>query len=193
GAIGKITDVNDETVALVDLEDKANRDSRTGLFNHNAARRLINERLSETKGKRYALAFFDVDDFKQANDRYGHLFGDEVLEAVAARIKENIRSTDIGARMGGDEFIIFMEYTKNLHAQIDRIFRRLTVDYKDYHLGVSMGVACTENFEGDYDELFRMADMAQYTVKRGNKCNYCFYDESMKSVLPPADKRETIR
>lgn len=186
GAIGKIADINDDTLALQDMEDKANRDSRTGLWNHNAARQLINERLSEGGKKKYALAFFDIDDFKQANDVYGHLFGDEVLEAVAARIKENIRSTDIGARMGGDEFIVFMEYTKNVRAQIDRIFKRLTAPYKEFKVGVSMGVACTEGFTGDYDELFRLADTAQYTVKRGGKCNYAFYDESMKSVLPPS-------
>ena len=86
-----------------------------------------------------------------------------------------------------------MEYTKNVHAQIDRIFKRLTADYKSFHVGVSMGVACTENFKGDYDELFRMADMAQYTVKRGKKCNYCFYEDWMKSVLPPAEEREDKR
>ncbi len=193
GAIGKIMDVNDDTIALENLEDKANRDSRTGLLNHNAARRIINERLAEGKGKKYALAFFDVDNFKQANDQYGHLFGDEVLETVAARIKANIRTTDIGARMGGDEFIIFMEYTKRVREQIDRIFRRLTVEHRGYKIGVSMGVACTENFDGDYDALFRMADTAQYTVKRGSKCNYCFYDDSMESVLPSADQRKDER
>ena len=182
GAIGKIMDVNDETLALEDMEAKANHDSRTGLLNHNAAKRLIADRLNDRKGKHYALCMFDLDNFKQANDVYGHLFGDEVLEAIACRIKENTRSSDICARMGGDEFIIFMEYKKSPTAQLNRIFERLTKDYKQFHVGVSMGVACTEGFDGDYEELFKRADAAMYHVKRGNKCSYCFYDKSMQTM-----------
>lgn len=184
GAIGKIMDVNDETAAMEYLEKKADCDSRTGLLNHNAAKRRITQRLTESKDKHYALAFFDLDNFKKANDEYGHLFGDEVLEAVANRIRENIRSTDIAARMGGDEFIIFMEYKDTVEPQIQRIFERLTVEYKGFNVSVSMGVACADSGSDiDYDTLFHMSDTAAYTVKRGGKSGYCFYDDSMASLL----------
>lgn len=184
GAIGKIMDVNDETTAMENLEKKADCDSRTGLLNHNASKRRIAQRLTETKDKHYALAFFDLDNFKKANDQYGHLFGDEILETVANRIRENIRSTDIAARMGGDEFIIFMEYKDKVEPQIQRIFQRLTVEHKGFNVSVSMGVACVDSGCGiDYDTLFRMADTAAYTVKRRGKSGYCFYDDSMASLL----------
>ena len=183
GAVGKILDVDDETAAMEYLEQKADHDSRTGLLNHNAAKKRISQILEDAKGKRYALVMFDVDDFKKANDIYGHLFGDEVLETVANRIKENIRSTDIAARMGGDEFIIFMEYKDTAEPQIKRIFERLTQKYKDFNVGVSMGVACVENYGGDYDELFNRADAAMYTVKRRGKNSFCFYDKSMEKCL----------
>lgn len=185
GAIGKIVDVNDETEIMELLEQQAEHDSKTGLLNHIASKKRIDELIvsAKEKGKQYALAVMDLDNFKYANDTYGHLFGDEILLAVAERIKKNIRSTDIAARMGGDEFIIFMEYRKNVQAQVSRIFESLTVPYKVFDVSVSMGIATTENFDGDYDELFKKADAAMYTVKRGKKNGVCFYDESMKTLL----------
>ena len=144
GAIGKIIDINDETEEMKLLEEKANLDFRTGLLNHEAAKSKITSLLASAKNKQYALVFFDLDNFKQANDVYGHLFGDEVLEHIAATIKKNIRSTDVAARMGGDEFIIFMGYRGTVEPQIKRIFESLTVDFKGFPIKVSMGVACID-------------------------------------------------
>ena len=185
GAIGKIVDVNAETAAMNALEQKADHDSRTGLLNHNAAKKRIGDILANAGGRKYALAVFDLDNFKQANDVYGHLFGDEVLEEVAIRMKNNIRSTDIAARMGGDEFILFMEYKDDIEPQIQRVFKRLTVPHKQFAVGVSMGIATTENFTGTYEELFARADAAMYDIKRDSKNCYKFYREGM-----PASPRE---
>ena len=190
GAIGKIVDVNEEIEKMNFLERRADHDERTGLFNHNAAKRMIEEQLAGAIGRNFALVVFDLDNFKQANDRYGHLFGDEVLFAIAERIRANIRSTDIAARMGGDEFILFMEYKENVLPQIERIFKRLTVPFKQFPVGVSMGVACvTEETHSDYDALFRCADTAMYTVKREKKNGFCFYEDSMKSLLKADEKK----
>lgn len=184
GAIGKIVDIDEETAAMEYLEQKANHDAKTGLLNHLAVKRRIGELLAEKKGKRYALAVFDLDNFKTANDVYGHLFGDEVLVAIANRIRENIRSTDLAARMGGDEFILFMEYKDNPEPLIQRIFKGLTKEkYKDFEIGLSMGVACTERFDGGCDDLFRRADAAMYAVKRNAKNSYRFYDPSMEEAF----------
>lgn len=182
GAIGKIIDINDETEEMKLLEEKANLDFRTGLLNHEAAKSTITSLLASAKNKQYALVFFDLDNFKQANDVYGHLFGDEVLEHIAATIKKNIRSTDVAARMGGDEFIIFMGYRGTVEPQIKRIFESLTVDFKGFPIKVSMGVACMDGVQ-DYDTLFEMADKAAYSVKRSGKNSYRFYDDSLKDVV----------
>lgn len=189
GAIGKIVNINDETETLRILEMKADHDSMTGLLNHNAARKHISHLLSEANHKHYALVFFDLDNFKEANDTYGHIFGDEVIKTIAARIKANIRSTDIAARVGGDEFIFFMEYKKDVTPQIDRIFKRLTENIKQFDVGISMGIACTENYEGDYETLLNMADTAMYSIKNNSKSGYCFYDSSMK-ITPSAKRRK---
>lgn len=183
GAIGKIVDVNDETEAMEFLELKAETDSRTGLLNHNAAKSRISRILAANKDRSYVLVIFDIDDFKKANDVYGHLFGDEVLEVTAARIKENVRSTDIAARLGGDEFILFMEYKNTAKPLIDRIFKRLTVKYKDFDVGISMGVACAGSGDTEYEPLLYKADTAMYVVKRDGKNSYAFYDDGMKSLL----------
>lgn len=193
-AVGKVVDVNDETEAMEVLEQKADHDAKTGLLNAAAVKSRVSQRLSESRDKRFALAVFDLDDFKKANDVYGHLFGDEVLAAVATRMKENIRSTDIAARVGGDEFVLFMEYKNSVEPQIARIFRHLAVPFKHFSVGISMGIACSENGDDDYDALFRKADTAMYAVKRKTKNTYMFYDESMQTVLSQEDANgETLR
>lgn len=181
GAIGKIVDVNDEIKAFELLEQRADHDNKTGLYNYGAAKTKIDALLAEGR-RNYALIVFDLDDFKLANDKYGHLFGDEILCVVADRIRENIRSTDIASRMGGDEFIIFMEYRTSVQSQINRIFHCLTQSYKDFNIKVSMGIARTQDHPGcTSTELFEMADTAMYHVKHNEKKNgFCFYDPSMK-------------
>ena len=177
GAIGKIVDVSDEIKAMEYFEMRANHDAKTGLFNYNAAKKVISNTLSQNNGKKYVLAMFDLDNFKEANDQYGHLFGDELLAEIAERLRNNMRSTDIAARMGGDEFILFMEYKNTVKPQIARIFKRLTESYKDFSVGISMGIVTSENYTGDYDSLFKMADEAMYFVKKNKKNNYCFYND----------------
>ena len=176
GAIGKIVDVDDEIKAMADFENRANHDAKTGLFNYNVAKKLIERALADKDNNRhYVLAMFDLDNFKQANDQYGHLFGDEILATIAERLRRNMRSTDIAARMGGDEFILFMEYKNDFKPQIQRVFEHLTTPYKDFSVGVSMGIVTSSHYKGNYDELFQMADEAMYTVKNNSKNNYCIY------------------
>ena len=183
GAICKITDINDEVLTLANLEEKAERDQLTGLFNREAARVRISKLLTESNGKKYALAFLDFDDFKQANDRHGHQFGDETLIEFARRIRANIRANDIAARVGGDEFIIFMEYKDNVEAQVARIHKRMTGDFKGFYIGISMGVACADENCIDFDELYHKADVAAYSVKRATKNAYKIYNDSLSELL----------
>ena len=175
GAIGKIIDVDDEVKAMADFERRANHDAKTGLFNYNVAKKHIEMALNMQDGTTYLLAMFDLDNFKQANDKYGHLFGDEILATIADRLRSNMRSTDIASRMGGDEFIFFMEYTGNYEAQIKRIFAHLTQKYKQFDVGVSMGIVTSDRYNGNYDDLFAMADEAMYVVKKRGKNSYYVY------------------
>ena len=176
GAIGKIIDVDDEVRAMADFERRANHDAKTGLFNYAAAKKRIEMALALQDGTTYVLAMFDLDNFKGANDHYGHLFGDEILATIADRLRKNMRSTDIASRMGGDEFVFFMEYKDNFKPQIERIFKHLTEKYKDFPVGVSMGVVTSDYYNGSYDDLFKLADEAMYKVKKQSKNGYYIYD-----------------
>ena len=187
GAIGKFVDVNDEMEAYESLEQKADCDSFTGLLHYIPACKRISTILEESAGtRRYALAVFDLDNFKRANDTYGHLFGNEILKEVAGRIKSNIRSSDIAVRMGGDEFVLFMEYKDSVEPLIKRIFSRLTKPYKDFDVSVSMGIACTEDGMFGFEDLFKRADTAMYAIKHGTKNNYLFYHDGLKEHLEEA-------
>ena len=182
GAIGKIVDIHDELQKMNHLEVMASHDSLTGLLNHKAAKSQIIERLAGDDEKKFILLVFDLDHFKQANDTYGHLFGDEVLKFVSERLKKNTRNVDIVARMGGDEFLLFMPYKDGTEPLVKRIFNLLCTQYKEFTIGVSMGVACAKDCNGDYDTLFHMADEALYEVKRNGRNNYCFYNKTKMSI-----------
>ncbi len=183
GFLGKAIDIHDTHVKLADLENKAARDSMTGLLNRAAAVEKIDARIAEYPNSQFAMCIFDLDFFKNANDLYGHQFGDQVLKEIARRIVNSVRTSDIACRVGGDEFLLFLEYKTSLEKIIDRIFKSLCGDYKDYTISVTMGVAQSENVEKNYEELFRAADQALYAAKRAGRGRYCFYDDTMQGVF----------
>lgn len=125
----------------------------------------------------HVLALCDLDFFKQANDTYGHQFGDRVLKHFAERLQESVRGEDVVARVGGDEFLLCMECPVDPRPLIDRIHQSLEGDFEGFPLSVSMGVAVTDGVARDYDELFRRADVALYHKKRGGRSGYVFYDD----------------
>ena len=193
GAIGKTTDIHDERTRIDALVQMASHDSMTGLFNHNYARERIKERLENRPNGKFALAIFDLDHFKSANDNYGHMFGDKVLIHMAEQLRRSIRGGDIAARVGGDEFLIFLEYKEEAETAIQRIFTSLEGTFEDFKISVSMGVVRTDMVGTGYDELFHAADQALYAVKRSGRGEYRFYDDSMQemlSVISPIDGSE---
>jgi diguanylate cyclase (GGDEF)-like protein len=190
GAIGKAMDIHEEQLQLNDLRHRADHDPLTGLLNRAYAKKRIQELMAEWPDGRFALTIFDLDHFKRINDHYGHLFGDQVLQYVADQVRRNIRSGDIAARVGGDEFLIFLTYQTELEGVIRRIFSALSGNYEGVSISVSMGIACTDVVGKAYDTLFQCADQALYAGKRQGRGRYLFYDESMKhlfSVISPIE------
>ena len=183
GCIGKALDTHSSRLQLEHLEQQASHDALTGLINRAYAKKRIMERLEDRPGGRYALAILDLDYFKSANDTYGHMFGDQVLKFLAERMRRSIRGGDIAARVGGDEFLIFLEYKDDLESTIDGIYNRVNGGvYEDFTISVSMGVASTEIVEPDYETLFRCADEALYVVKNSGKGHYSYYHEEHAPV-----------
>ncbi len=183
GVIGKAVDIHDSRRLLDSLKQKASHDALTGLLNHASAKEQIIARMETRSDKNYALAIFDLDHFKSANDTYGHIFGDQVLKHMAKQLKQSIRGADIAARVGGDEFLIFLEYKMELEPIIKRIFDSLIGQYEDFIISISMGIAQTEDIGTDYEELFHSADQALYSVKRSGRGKYRFYQGSMNNMF----------
>ncbi|MDO4357126.1 MAG: diguanylate cyclase [Clostridia bacterium] len=195
GAIGKALDIHDSQVRLEELEKRASHDNLTGLLNHTYAKQRIKEQISRSANGKFALVIFDLDHFKSANDNYGHIFGDQILKHMAEKLRQSTRSNDIVARVGGDEFLLFLEYSNEVEPIIKRIFSSITGVYEGFPISISMGIARTIVNGTDYESLFHAADQALYTAKRSGRGRYCFYNESMKmmlSAISPIDSNETI-
>ena len=189
GAIGKFVDFHEEQLRLERLKRMAEQDALTGLSNHPSARRMAEAALAQ-RDKSFALALIDLDCFREANARHGHLFGDQVLRHVAGALRGSIRSGDIAARIGGDEFLLFMEYRGDIRPVLLRLFETLGGAYEGYPVTLSLGAARAPEDGAGYEELFQAAERALYAAKRagGNRC--AFYDPSMRerrSLLSPMD------
>ena len=191
GAIGKAVDIHDAQMKLAALERLASHDTLTGLLNHASAKKQIIERIESRPDGQFAMVIFDLDYFKNANNTFGHIFGDHVLKFLAEKLQESIRGADIAARVGGDEFLLFLEYGGELAPIVSRIYHTISgCKFEEFPISLSMGIACTETVGTDYETMFHAADQALYTVKRSGRGKYAFYDESMRdmlSVISPID------
>ena len=183
GAIGKALDIHDSRMMLDDLERKASHDALTGLYNHAHAKTIIQQRMDDHPGSKFALVMIDLDHFKDANDTYGHQFGDRVLIYMAEKLRQSIRGSDIAVRVGGDEFLIFLEYKQDLEPIIQRIFTALCGEVDEFRISVSMGISCVSGTEVEYEDLFHQADQALYRAKQSGRGQYFFYDDSMEAML----------
>lgn len=195
GAIGKAIDIHDTQVKIEKLEKQVSRDALTGLLNHTYAKKRIVKQLEMHPESKYALIICDLDNFKCANDNCGHMFGDGILKELADKLQKNTRSNDIVCRVGGDEFLIFMEYKHDIEPIIERIFSSLNGDFNGFSYSISMGVAKTSVVGKDYDTLFVAADNALYSAKRYGRGRYCIYDKFMKntfSVISPINSNSEL-
>lgn len=183
GSIGKFIDIHDSWTELKKLKRQASHDILTGLLNHAYAKEKIQAEMARNPSGDYLLAILDLDQFKSANDTYGHMFGDQVLKHVAEKLKQNICKEDIVARVGGDEFLFFTECRSDAEQAVERIAEAITGSYKGFPIFVSMGVADTRIVGKEYDNMFRAADQALYFIKRGNRGQCCFYDDSISETL----------
>ncbi len=173
---------------------RTDRDPLTDLLNKESAQRLTEEYLAEAiEGRISALAIVDLDNFKNINDRFGHLFGDEVLSQIARRLGQLFRCSDVVARIGGDEFLVFMPNIPDSKLIIERC--NLLVDavqglfdgrLTETGLSCSVGIAYTPEHGTSYQELFRHADIALYRAKHFGKNRCVVYDTMYQMPVAPS-------
>ena len=185
---------NRELLAARDeMRQAANHDSLTGLANRDfAIAEIQNVTALQKDGQpvELALLLLDLDDFKIINDSFGHLNGDELLQAAAERMKLVVGNRGMACRMGGDEFLLLISDVgtqSELAALATRVLRRLNrsgpLSEVVNQASASMGIA---RFPGDgstAEELLAAADVALYTAKRSGKGTFRFFNEDLQKQL----------
>ncbi len=162
------------------LHEHANTDGLTQVYNRVYFQTRLREELCNAKENGYEVSviIYDIDNFKDYNDTYGHLFGDEVLKSMATTVKESVRKDDVVARFGGEEFIILFSRTGEDVAyqkaeELRKKLSNITVNCKDNIISrpvtVSMGVSTFPKFAENEFELIDSADQALYEAKRRGK------------------------
>jgi diguanylate cyclase (GGDEF)-like protein len=162
------------------LQEQAQKDSLTQIYNAQTARKLAEQYLAEVpENSKCALMIVDLDDFKQVNDTYGHMLGDTVLVQTAKTIQKMFRSKDIIGRIGGDEFTVFMKDVPNKEIvnirceQLNKSLHNvLSSQMVNDPLSCSIGVAFAPDQGTTYYELFERADQALYRAKDQGKDTY---------------------
>ena len=149
-------------------------DDLTGVNNRRYFSEVATQECARAKryGIEFAILMFDIDGFKQINDTFGHMVGDEVLQAVSRVYQNVIRQTDVFARWGGDEFIILVRQSAevNLVAMVERIkaeFRQniLVINGEEIHITISIGGQRSGEGCEDFNKIISRADKALYAAK----------------------------
>lgn len=185
--IGKITDIDAQKRAMIQLQSEAERDPLTNLLNRGAIRHRVNA-FFESGGARNicALIMIDIDAFKSINDGYGHQAGDLALIAFSKALLSCFRSTDPVSRLGGDEFMIFMGnaaaeeiVTTHVEAVRETVHALRFPEYPALTITCSIGVALYPQFGNSFESLYALADRALYHAKRSGKDRFCVYSHSL--------------
>jgi diguanylate cyclase (GGDEF)-like protein len=188
-AIGKIINIDLHKKELARLETKAMRDPLTGALNKEYTKIFIERYMEENPDKNGMMFVIDIDKFKEVNDTYGHLVGDNIIIEVVRAITKSFRSSDIVGRIGGDEFVVFACNVQKKEDQIKQaqklhgVLRQpVEVNGKIIKKSASIGVAMFPDHGSSYEKLVECADKALYAVKGSGRDAFIMYDESFERV-----------
>ena len=175
------------------MEHIATHDPLTGLPN----RALLFDRLGQAieavkrNDRHLAVMFVDLDGFKELNDTLGHAAGDELLGAVAARLRQALRASDTVARLGGDEFVLLCTHLASVedgclvaHKIAETLGLPFALQGRSWSIGASVGVALHSGEGVSSAELMRRADLAMYSAKDSGGRGYAIYREELEQWPP---------
>jgi diguanylate cyclase (GGDEF)-like protein len=150
----------------------------TGLYNHRYFYHLLETELKRARryGRSLSLIMLDIDHFKQFNDRFGHLSGDEALRCLAQILRKNSRGVDMVARYGGEEFAIILPETDLPQGSIQAERLRAAAaeqEWPESQLTISLGAAALTADMARAEDLVRDADRALYEAKNAGRNQVC--------------------
>lgn len=175
---------------IVHIFGQSNYDEITGLYNKQVIRQYAERTFAQRSDHSVHLAILDLDNFKNVNDTYGHLAGDEVLRKVGGIIRDALGSTGVAGRFGGDEFMIVIEKADTLMS-LRAILRtiRTNIEHafhntgKFYKITCSIGVATLDVAGATFEEVFNIADKMLYGAKMKGKNRYIIYTPEIHASL----------
>ena len=188
-ASGGWVDVQEDITERIEQDAKiaymAEHDMLTGLPNRVQLLEQLERALKQwRRGDKVAVLFIDLDRFKHVNDTLGHLMGDDLLKAVAGRLRDNVRGHDLVARLGGDEFVILQITSRPSQEPAELASRIITSLCAPYvmnghmlEIGASVGIAVSRDGPEDSEALLARADAALYQQKAAGGTGYCFFSE----------------
>ena len=189
---GTVEDVTELKIYQARIEQQANYDTLTGLAN----RSLLHDRLQHaicsaaSFGARLAVVFVDLDRFKFINDGLGHHVGDELLRAMADRLRSSVRESDTVARLGGDEFVLLINGQGGpdavalvLERMLSTISQPWTIPQGDFNVTCSIGVALYPDDGATAETLLKHADQAMYRAKEKGRNNFQFFTAELNAVI----------
>jgi diguanylate cyclase (GGDEF)-like protein len=180
------------------LQHQAHFDALTGLPNRYHLVSLLDDRLARARanGGMVAVLFIDLDHFKQTNDTLGHGAGDRLLQGAALRIRAAVRTNDVVARFGGDEFVVVFDdvdgtetVARRAQALVDELSRPFEVGAHGLYLGASVGIAMFPADAETGEDLLKQSDTAMYRAKAAGRRGYAFFEAPM---LAAAKERARI-
>ena len=186
--IAQLQNITAEKTAEERLRHLAYHDALTGLYNRNRLEQQIQELLVSAQRHKegFALIFIDLDRFKNINDTLGHDAGDVLLQIVAQRLKNTVRSTDAIARIGGDEFIIILpdinkvdKIATIVRKILDSLLQPIMIKGHEIYATMSIGVSVYPYDGEDIATLMKNADLALYRAKELGRNNYQFCTPEM--------------
>lgn len=162
-------------------------DSLTGLPNRSWFREKVELKLTKHRcGQNVALVVLDIDDFKHVNDTMGHVSGDKLLSAVAARLRSMSRQKLVVSRFGGDEFVLFMpdiadeaDLNESMRHVLDTLCGTYVIDRHKLFINFSAGVAMSPVADAQIEDMHIQADLALYESKRHDKENWFLFEREM--------------
>jgi diguanylate cyclase (GGDEF)-like protein len=172
------------------VEYLAYHDGLTGLPNRSMFSKLLSQRISEARryDRQLAVAFLDLDRFKQINDTLGHEAGDQLLQEVATRLQGCVRDSDTVARLGGDEFVVLLPELEDgkcaatvAHKVLAVIGKAFTLIGHEFRVTASIGISVYPQDGQDEQTLTKNADIAMYQAKAEGKNNFQFYSEKLNA------------
>ena len=190
--VGIASDISELVGSRERLANLAYFDTLTGLPNRVLFQDRLRQAMIQTRREHsvMALVFVDLDNFKTVNDTLGHAIGDNLLIAVAERLKQRVRESDTVARLGGDEFAIILndaKGTEDMARIATQLIETLSVSYKlaDYDVpgGASIGITFFPDDAMTPEELLKNADVAMYRAKERGRNNFQFFTGDMAANL----------